>query len=730
MSRTKRQDPCGISVRIGGQLSSFSLRTLSDSSICFQWRRLADDTSDTYDASSVRLLYVWCGLCADMECRIKKRKQVGNYVPPLEAKRLFDAINAQAKQAEDGPARKRRRLAPPDREHANALHPKPREIPAIDRPLPGNWWVVDEAIAKTFFVPSNLTGHLTCRDDKLDGTMLKSTMGGLNEARLRQELAPYAWAPPRFVSCVDRRQVHNVRTGVITAGKDWTTSYLTTSAIGYLTYDGHVDPDSVPFGPLTFGPDDAPAPAATGPAAPAASTSFAQATPVTTNHPTARAGVQGPPLNESNQPPHPWFQFVAASGVAAPTWYREQAERLRKAPPTLSPAVQNAPVSTGLHGSSEGPRVFRIRYSVTKTTRRGYLPAQNASSTAAPAGGAPSQTTTGQSDAPQRDPFFAVSLTAKRTVYEWNDPTFYQIDLGEQVLIYGWYFGDMYTPPAIGVFRGWSAWTQNGAAALQHVVTVQQNHIAAPNSAPEQTNGVTEQCEVTEQQPDDIAEQQSDIIERESQSSEDSVEPISGVAARIINAERSFDWDSAAEARRYISATRRASVRDNTNSPTTPRRSHAEFLPEEDAQRLSSLPPSDPPQEDTSSIAHEGEGAGPAVSEADSLPDYSDSLPDYSDSDESAALEANLRTNRTVISAGEDDVEAGEGAQSSFTNGAINSHLVDDVDEFSSPPPRRTTRSRSRQPVPPRPDPLQVPRRRITSRTAFNRPTGGAPRRG
>lgn len=669
---------------------------------------------------------------------------MGNYLPPRQARELFNAIKPRAKPAEDGPPVKRRRLAREDAEEAlGARCPEATEIPRIDRPLAGSWRAVDPVTAKTFFVPAPYVSRLTCGVGNRNVDELKALTDGANRTRVGAYLSPYAWATPRCMSRVETRKVYNMRTGeIIASGGPWRFDSLTTSAIGYLTYDGHVEANTVPFGPLAFGPDDEPALAGMVPAAPVASTSSAHGAPGTAgpSRPTTGADGQSPlanPPNESaNHPLHPWFQMLPTSG-RVPAWYHDQVERLRRMP--IPAVVDNASIITGPSATS---RAFRIRYSVVTTVTDGYLPVQNTSSTAsaAPAASAdvPSQAAAGQPGAPQRDPFRAVAMTAQRGVYEQDDPTFFQVDAGEQVLAYGWYHGDMFTPPAIGYFEGWPAWTQHGATMQQNGATGQRDSVSA------RQDGVSPQT-------NDAAEQQSDVAEEEDGSSEDSVEPVSGVAARIINAEGSLDRDSTAEARRYLNATRRASARDNTNSPTTPRRSHAFALPEDPSQRSSSLPPSDPPQDDTSSVVFEDDGVGLALSDADALPG-SPVLGAYPASDEitgigedltdpsevgnaeAALTTGNLGTNGTAANATMlpiPEVDENEGAEAREGARGVNDHPVHDVQEVTPPPPmtppRRTTRSLSRRPAL-RPAPLPLSRQRVTRRAASNPPTGDAER--
>ncbi|KZT72318.1 hypothetical protein DAEQUDRAFT_809202 [Daedalea quercina L-15889] len=117
-------------------------------------------------------------------------------------------------------------------------------------------------------------------------------------------------------------------------------------------------------------------------------------------------------------------------------------------------------------------------------------------------------------------------------------------------------------------------------------------------------------------------EQHDDAMDVDVDETTDSDEPISGVAARIINVKGSYDLNGAAEARRYLDATRRASARDNTNSPVTPR-TRTLATPENPLVLpvLSSpLPPSDSIPEDTNSVP---EGSGNRLSAVPSVLDTS-----------------------------------------------------------------------------------------------------------
>lgn len=664
------------------------------------------------------------------------------------ARELFRFIQAHKKAADEEPAQKKPRLAPSGEAHAEATiriqYPDHDEIPRVDRPLPGNWHIVDQAMAKMFFVPSPSVSNLSCGIDSRNIAELKTLLDGANRRRVQAQLAPYAWATPRFLNRVMVRHIFNERTRQTThSAGPWNFESIASSAIGYLTHDGHVDPGSVPFGPVVFGPEDVPATAPAGAAVPMTSASSGIAAPgaAPSGHPIApTTGADGQqPANTSNerQLTHPWFQLLPTSGPV-PLWYREQIDRLRAFSKSLpAPVAYDASISTGPRGAGEGPRVLRIRLSTITTARRLNMPAQSASSAAPGASAGPSSQAAAGLPAPQAESLLAISRTVQRAVFEERDPAFFQIEPGEQVHAWGLYYGDLCSPPAIGTFPGWSAWTGNG------VPVPQQNSAASQRTdATAQQSSVSTQQNGVVQQPNGIGEQQSDAG-----SSEDSVEPISGLAARIIGAGQSYDRDSAAEARRYLNATRRASARSNSNSPHTPRHSNAFVLPGDASQRDSSLPPSDPPLDDTSSVAHEDDGVGRALSEPDVPPENSElgayPPPDVNtgiDEDagpsEASNAETMLATGRQaeavaniavppILEVDEDEEAEGGGDQNPFTNAVP---VVGDVAynsreaAFSPPraPPRRTTRSRSRQPVA---RPAPVPQRRSTRRAASKPPT-------
>ena len=677
---------------------------------------------------------------------IKKRKQVGNHLTEPRAKELFRFIQAQQRQADDEPPLKKPRLAPSEQAHAEPAfaiqYPSHDVVPRADRPLPGNWYAVDPAMAKMFFVPSQSVRTLSCGVDGRDFNKLEVLLDGANRHRVRAQLAPYAWATPRFLSRKMIRQVLNEQTRSLTNSGPWDFESVASSAIGHLTHDGHVDPGLVPFGPTVFGPEAAEGKGPAGPAGPAASTSSGNAVPTAahSSHPadsTVHADAQQAPTNTPGeyQSTHPWYQLLPNSELV-PLWYREQIHRLHAPSEDVpAPMAYDASISTGPRGASAGPRVLRIRLSTITVTRRWVTSAKDTASAApGPSAGSSSQAAAAQ-PAPQS--FYTIERTAQRAVFEERDPTFFEIVQGEEVHAWGLYYGDLCTPPAIGPFPGWNAWTGRSVAQQQ------QNGAAAPgNGAAAPQSSVSTQQSSAIQQPNGTEEQQSDG------DSEDSVEPVSGLAARVIGAERSYDRDSAAEAQRYLNATRRASARDNSNSPHTPRTT-AFVLPGDPSQR-SSLPPSDPPLDDTSSITHEDDRADLPPSEPDALPAHSEARAhpapeENADIDEGHisppevghVMQASVNLERhtgDVVHVGVPTIpevnenEEVEGVQNMYADdiaaGGADVQPAHDPQEaaFSPPktPPRRTTRSVSRQPVA-RPAPL-LPRR-STRRAASKPPT-------
>ncbi|TFY65448.1 hypothetical protein EVJ58_g1975 [Rhodofomes roseus] len=171
----------------------------------------------------------------------------------------------------------------------------------------------------------------------------------------------------------------------------------------------------------------------------------------------------------------------------------------------------------------------------------------------------------------------------RRAVFKADDPCQYSALRGDEHIV-NWvsYRGHENNPPAIGPFPG---------PVAKVPFDVVDSRLAAP-AAP--------------------AAVQVDDAMQVDDTDESNDEPISGVAARVINADRSYDRDSVAEAQRYLNASKRVSARDNTNSPVS--RAGQYSTPEhpfEVPTASSPLPPSDPfPQDNTDSLA---EGAGMEV---------------------------------------------------------------------------------------------------------------------
>ncbi|KAH9922062.1 uncharacterized protein B0H18DRAFT_1018955 [Fomitopsis serialis] len=248
---------------------------------------------------------------------------------------------------------------------------------------------------------------------------------------------------------------------------------------------------------------------------------------------------------------------------------------------------------------------------------------------------------------------------------------------------------------------------------------------AQPVGAVQQVNGA-QQSEGAQQVDDDA-------MQVDDAATDDSDEPISGVAARIVNADRSYDRDGAAEALRYMNASARASARDNTNSPVTPRNPGWQpgmpGLRFEEHTASSPLPPPDFTQDGMDSVAGDGDSAQPSglhgdVEDGVSGPSGSEDADVVAEAP-GVAMPARSLPFSPIPEASEDEDQVAEenietmlvAKSMSFERkpaNVVGEHSDAQVPPQPTSPPRRVTRSRSR-PLGPGPLPRRtVPRRGAT----------------